>query len=116
MMPLNHGTRCGCVNCFGLRIGSGKWSGERRGAFSESETERNVTTESQTGAVRYRVNAWFSVRDERGLLRSGTGAVERGMGRPVARETERKPALVTAGLQGATSGEIGNCLTHNRLK
>ena len=84
---------------FGLRPTSGESGaegGEQRLANrSRSETARRRAADGSPPRLRSSANA---VRDERGFLRRRTGAVERDTGRPADRETERKPALVTAGL------------------
>jgi len=60
---------------------------------SRSETARRRAADGSPPRLRSSANA---VRDERGFLRRRTGAVVRHTGRPADRETERKPALVTA--------------------
>ena len=83
---------------FGLRPASGesgaKGGGDRQRNGAEAERPAD---EPQTEAFRHCVKLErMPVRDERRFLRRRTGAVERHTGRPAARKTERKPALVTA--------------------
>src|SRR6266571_1986573 len=58
----------------------GKWSEGRRGAHSESKPKRIARREPQTEARRVCGTLRMLARDERAILRSGTGAVERERG------------------------------------
>ena len=51
--------------------------------------------------------SYNAARDERAFLRSGTGAVVRGLGRTAAGEEQQECALVTAGVK--------NCFPENNI-
>jgi len=74
----------------------GKWSGERRAAFSESQPERNAAAERQTEARRSYDALRMPARDERAGLRSGMGVVVRGTGPTGCLWSGVNRALVTA--------------------
>lgn len=65
---------------FGLRSASGKVERRRREAFSETQPERNAAAEPQTEACRSRGTLQNAARDERAVLCSGAGVVDRGKG------------------------------------
>ena len=67
----------------------GKWSGERRGEFSESRPERNAAAEPQTEARRFCGTLRMPARDERAVCAVERAWSRAGQGRPEAREAKQ---------------------------
>ena len=70
-----------------------QWSGD--GETAGTESERNAAAEPQTEARRC-FGQSIAARDERAVLRRGTGVVERETGPTVSQCSEAKRTLVTA--------------------